>query len=271
MIANKRILLMMAAVVIAATTIFAGCKKDKVKVTGVSVCPTAVMVTVGYSETLLANVTPYDADDRTVAWVSDKPDIASVENGVVRMVDENYKPIFGVVTANKIGEATITCTTNDGGYPAKTTVIVNPAPKNDDCATLVPGFYFGDLTMDENGETSVVGTDKLITVKYHALDSVALSIDEKFKIPQMPLLGEQQMKVNCIANMTKEEGGYKVTGKTKATLVVEVPVTIEGIFNNNVLDMNITVELPAIAGGGIIVVNFKGIWNVGIEPCAMID
>ena len=252
---NKQILMMTAAVVIAATTIFAGCKKDddKVKVTGVELCPRTglIMVSVGYRATISANVIPSNADNRSVTWSSDKPTIASVDE-------------YGNVTAHAIGEATITCTTNDGGKTAQATVIVNPAHNDDDYATLVPAFYWGDLTMDEES----VGTHKLITVKYDSENKVELSIDEKFQVPQMGNI-EMPMQVICVADVTKVENGYNVEGTTSLTIAgLNMPVTIDGVFSfgtayNLMLDMNIYVELPVAMGGGNIIVNFKGKGETG--------
>jgi len=252
-----------AAVVIAATTIFAGCKKDKkdepivekIKVTGVSVCPTAVMVTINGSTMLTAEIVPTNADDRSVKWVSDKPSVVSVNES-------------GVVTGHALGEATITCTTNDGGFTFKTTVIVIPVGDDDNYATLVPGFYFGDLTMGEES----VGTNKLITVKYDSENKIQLSLDEKFKVPQMGG-AEVPMKVDCIADITKVENGYKVEGITTVSLMgFSLPVTIDGTFTYSSgyqwLDMNIVIEMPAQMGGNT-VVNFKGTRYYMIDECAI--
>jgi len=254
---HKQILMTtIAAVVIAAMGIFAGCKKEKenVKVTNVSVCPTDVMLSVGNNADLSAKVLPSNADNLSVTWKSDKPSVATVDGGTV--------------TAVAIGEATITCTTNDGGFTAKTTVIVNPPKDDDDYATLVPSFYFGNMTM--NGET--VGENNLITVKYNSLNKISFSVDEKFKVPQMQNM-EVPIKVDCISDeMTKEENGYKAEGVTTATLPVlgALPVKIDAVFNNNNLDMNIHVELPAAMGGNT-TINFKGLGNMVINPCALPD
>ena len=248
---NKQILMMTAAVVIAATTIFAGCKKDEV--TGVELCSNAVMLPVDGSANFRVYITPSNADNRSVTWTSDKPNIASV--------DEN-----GKVTSHAIGEATITCTTNDGGKTAQATVIVNPAHNDDDYATLVPAFYWGDLTMDDES----VGTHKLITVKYDSENKVNLSIDEKFIVPQMGNV-ELPMQVTCPdADVTKIENGYNVEGTTSLTIMgISMPVAIDGVFSGISLDMNIHVELPEMMGGGNIIVNFKGNGDTG--ECAMED
>ena len=248
---NKQILVTIAAVMIAATTIFAGCKKDDVKVTGVKVCPTAVMLEVGNSTTLLKRIEPSNADDLSVIWTSDKSDVATVT--------EN-----GVVTAFKTGEATITCTTKDGGHTATMTVIVNPARNDDDYATLIPSFYFGEMMMGEEN----VGSNKLITVKYHAENEITFSIDEKFIVAQMGT--EVPMKVDCNATVTKNENRYNATGSTTANLMgLSLPVTIEAVFGGNTLDMNINVKNVPMMGE--ISISFGGKGIMEIEPCAIID
>ena len=229
--------MMTAAIVIAATTIFAGCKKDDVKVKEVKVCPTSVMLTVSNSTTLLATIDPSDATDRSVTWTSDKTEVATVTTE-------------GVVTALATGTAVITCKANDGDKTATVTVVVNPARNDDDYATLIPGFYIGDMTMEEDN----VGSDKLITVKYHAENEITFSIDEKFTVAQM---GEQAMKVDCDAVVTKTENGYSATGSTIANIsVLSLPVTINAVFSNNTLDMNVHVEKVPMMGE--IDIKFKG-------------
>ncbi|MBQ4525278.1 MAG: Ig domain-containing protein, partial [Bacteroidaceae bacterium] len=65
----------------------------------------------GATETLIATVTPDNADDKTVTWNSDHPEVATV--------DAN-----GKVTAVRAGSCTITVKTNDGGKTATCEVIV---------------------------------------------------------------------------------------------------------------------------------------------------
>lgn len=60
----------------------------------------------GESETLTATVQPDDATDKSVAWSSDKPDIATVDqNGMVTALS----PGLATITA-KAGEESATCT-----------------------------------------------------------------------------------------------------------------------------------------------------------------
>ena len=251
---NKQILMTIAAVVIAATTIFAGCEKDKEKVTGVSVCPTAAMIHIGDDETLRTNVMPFNADDRSVTWTSDKPNIAGV--------NEN-----GVVTGHALGEATITCTTNDGGFTAQTTVIVIPAINDDDYATLFPGFYFGNMKLTKLGNLPMntpIEMKNPIVIKYQDLNKIKLSVDEAFMGGSFP------MKVDCIAEFTKVEDGFNAIGETTADVSGTVcPVKVEATFDGaGKIDMNIYVS--GVPDMGNLTINFKGIGE-SLRDCAWID
>ena len=87
----------------------------KVAVEKVELNKTELTLEIGGEETLTATVTPDNADNKTVTWTSDKPDIATVSNS-------------GKVTAVAAGTATITATAD--GKSATCSVTVNaPAPK----------------------------------------------------------------------------------------------------------------------------------------------
>ncbi|WP_168735616.1 Ig-like domain-containing protein [Cohnella fermenti] len=73
--------------------------------TGVSISPAALTLPLGSDRALTAAVLPADASNRSVAWSSSNPSVASV--------DEE-----GRVTATGIGTAEITAETEDGGLTA---------------------------------------------------------------------------------------------------------------------------------------------------------
>lgn len=82
-----------------------------IHVTAVSLNNNKLQLKEGATETLIATVTPDNADDKTVTWNSDHPEVATV--------DAN-----GKVTAVRAGSCTITVKTNDGGKTATCEVIV---------------------------------------------------------------------------------------------------------------------------------------------------
>ena len=82
-----------------------------VAVTGVTLDKPTVSLVAGTSTTLTATVLPANATNKTVAWSSDKPAIASV--------DKN-----GTVTAHKAGAAVITVKSEEGGKTASCKVTV---------------------------------------------------------------------------------------------------------------------------------------------------
>ena len=71
-------------------------------VESVSIDTPPTELAVGGTATLTATINPSDAEDKTVTWSSDKPEIISVD------------PSTGEITAHQEGEATITVTTEDG-------------------------------------------------------------------------------------------------------------------------------------------------------------
>lgn len=79
-------------------------------VTGVTLNPGTLQLSVGETQTLTAKVSPDDAN-QSVSWKSNKPDIATVDNA-------------GKVTGVFGGTTTITVTTEDGGIKANCTVTV---------------------------------------------------------------------------------------------------------------------------------------------------
>ena len=84
-----------------------------VNVTGVTLDPTELTLTVGDKETLTATVAPADATNKSVTWESDNTSVATVADGVVTAVAE--------------GTCTITATTVDGGFTATCDVTVKAA------------------------------------------------------------------------------------------------------------------------------------------------
>ncbi|WP_182250245.1 Ig-like domain-containing protein, partial [Cellulophaga baltica] len=83
-------------------------------VTGITVDPTSITITNGSTTTLTETIAPANATNQNVTWSSSDDAIASVS-------------ATGVVTGNATGSATITVTTEDGGFTATSTITVQAA------------------------------------------------------------------------------------------------------------------------------------------------
>ena len=108
-----------------------------VPVTGVKLDQTELSLYTGESKTLIATVQPSDATNKNVTWSSDKPEVATVENGKV--------------TAKAAGTATITVTTEDGKKTATCTVTVTRPyipPANPNYKITVEATQGGTVTAD---------------------------------------------------------------------------------------------------------------------------
>lgn len=83
-----------------------------VDVTGITLEPTSQTLSVNETLALKATVAPVDATDKGISWSSSAPDIVSVDTK-------------GNLKALKAGTATITATTNDGGFTATCKITVS--------------------------------------------------------------------------------------------------------------------------------------------------
>lgn len=83
-----------------------------IKVTSLTIAPTAMTLAVGQTGELTASILPETASDKVVTYTSSKPDVASVH------------PTTGRVTAHKIGSATITATSRSEGKTATCAITV---------------------------------------------------------------------------------------------------------------------------------------------------
>ncbi len=182
-------------------------KAKTVSVTEVTLDKTDLTLTEGETETLTATVRPDNADNRKVAWSSDKTDVATVDGS-------------GRVTAVKPGEAVVTVTTEDGGKTASCKVTVKAKAVNVTEVTLDRT----ELTLTE-GETETLTA----TVKPDNADNrkVTWSSD---KTDVATVGGDGRVTAvkagEAVITVTTEEGGKtatcKVTVKAKVVNVTDV-------------------------------------------------
>jgi uncharacterized protein YjdB len=101
-------------------------------VTGVSLSPTTMSLTIGGADqSLAATVAPANASNRNVSWASSNPSVATVSGNGGNGLTATVHPV-------SIGEATITVTTADGGFQAQCGVAV-PVVVSPRIAELAPG------------------------------------------------------------------------------------------------------------------------------------
>lgn len=98
----------------AVTLIVTSTVPSSVAVESVTVTPVSLTLTVTNTSQLTATVSPANATNNSVSWSSSNNSVATVNSS-------------GVVTAVGRGSATITVTSNDGGYQASTSITVSTA------------------------------------------------------------------------------------------------------------------------------------------------
>ncbi len=92
--------------------------EDAINVESVALDKEQLTLTEGEQYTLIATITPDNADDQSVAWSTSAPEVASVDS-------------TGKITAIAAGSATITVTTTDGAKTATCNVTVEAAITGD--------------------------------------------------------------------------------------------------------------------------------------------
>ncbi|QSH92275.1 hypothetical protein C5N99_07330 [Treponema medium] len=162
-----------------------------VAVTGVTLDKPTVSLVAGTSTTLTATVLPANATNKTVAWSSDKPAIASV--------DKN-----GTVTAHKAGEAVIIVTTEDGGKTASCKVNVTAKPPTTYKVTFSVDGTGGTLKAKADGVTE---TDKSpISVEKDKTVTFTATADSGYRVKGWTRDGEAVNGTNDSYSFTVTKG-----------------------------------------------------------------
>lgn len=180
-------------------------KSKAVSVESVRLDKKDLTLTVGKSEVLTAMVSPSNATNKNVRWVSSNAAVASVEGGKV--------------TALKVGSATITVTTEDGGKTANCQVSVNPKIVNVESVSLDRT----ELTLTEGESTTLTAvvfpsnaTDR--NVRWSSSDATVASVVNG-KVTALKA-------GSTIVTVTTEDGGRtascRVTVKSKVVNVESV-------------------------------------------------
>ena len=174
-----------------------------VAVTGVTLDKPTVSLVAGTSTTLTATVLPANATNKTVAWSSDKPAIASV--------DKN-----GTVTAHKAGEAIIIVTTEDGGKTASCKVNVTAKPPTTYKITFsVEG---GNGTLKAKAEGIAETTISPINVEHDKTVTFTATADSGYRVKGWTRDGEAVNGTNDSYSFTVTKGvEVKVSFESNST------------------------------------------------------
>ena len=132
-------------------------------VTGVSVNPTATTISAGNIRSITHTITPSNATDQSVAWSSNNTAVATVSSS-------------GVVTAVGAGTATITVTTNDGGFTASCNVTVITTVSVDSVAVTPKTATLAEGDTQQLTETISPSTATIKTVTWSTSDSAVATV-----------------------------------------------------------------------------------------------
>ena len=182
---------------------------SKVSVTGIELLTTSKTMNAGDVPYILQYIiTPDNATDKSVTWTSSNPSVVTV--------DEN-----GIITALKAGTATITATTNDGGFKDTCIVTVTGEVVNVTGITLSPTtktMYAGESSMLTPTITPDNATNKSVT--WTSSDPTIASVDENGIVKAIKKgtatitakTDDGGFTATCV--ITVNEGDKKVTGIT---------------------------------------------------------
>ena len=215
-------------------------------VSGVSLDKESLTMTVGDTANLTATVIPDSASDRIVSWSVSPEGIARVENGRVMALAE--------------GTATVTATTNSGGFTASCTVTVYPHVSG---VTLTPSALSLKVGDDPFTLNAIVSPDNALnrTVNWSSSAPSVAAVDENGSVTAVA-------DGTATITVTTDDGGYT------ASCVVTVIQPVTGVtLAPDILSMKVSDEpaqltanvLPAGASDKTV------IWTSSAPSVAAVD
>lgn len=190
-------------------TVFLDVNKEEqtISVDGISAVNSIVTIKVGETTVLDYIISPDDATDKAVTWLSIDPTIATIEDGILMAVSE--------------GETNVTVTTVDGGYTATFTITVQaqvePEPEIVNVTSVV--LDQENISLVANGESVILNATVLPDnatnkeVSWSVLDSNIANVENGI----VSGLNEGETSVT----VTTIDGGFT------ASCVVSVTASVE--------------------------------------------
>ena len=210
---------------------------EPIAVTSVSLNAEAVEMTEGDELTLIATVSPKDADNKSLIWSSSNLSIVSVSDGKV--------------TALKAGKATITVKTDDGGKTANCEVVVT--------AKIFP---VKEVSLDKKSIEVTIGDEFTLTATVKPDNATNKNLTWSSSNSQVASVSEGHVVTHRVGSVTitaeSEDGGktascdvvikekvYPVTGVTLDSSSIELTEGDEftltaNISPNNATNKNVT-------------------------------
>ncbi|GGG56790.1 hypothetical protein GCM10011414_28290 [Croceivirga lutea] len=209
-----------------------------IPVTGVSLNTSEVNLVPNATYTLISTITPVNATDKTVTWLSSNPSIASVDAD-------------GKIIALNPGNATVTVTTVDGNYSASANVLVSAVPNQE-----LPWIEtFNDLVNGsklDNGETAwiVDGSIQVTNGQLRYQTDYSSNDPATFTTEQINIAGNANVSISFIIDDedlgAKEEvdflRAYYTVDNGERVLIGEFIddierqlITVEGIEGDNLV------------------------------------
>jgi uncharacterized repeat protein (TIGR02543 family) len=179
---------------------------NPVPVTGITLNKTSLSLAVGQEETLAPTVTPSDATNKAVTWLSSDTSKATVANGVVKAV--------------AAGTARITVTTVDGGFTANCNVTVRAAGSAELAVTGV--------TLDHTTLILIVGGSQTLTATVEPEDATVKTVGWASNAPTIAIVdadGKVEAKAAGTAKITVTTDDGDFTAECAVTVTL-VPVSI---------------------------------------------
>ena len=164
---------------------------EATSVTSISIDKTSASLKVGETVTLTATVNPDDATDKMVSWTTSDATVATVDNGVV--------------TAKKVGTATITAKAGD---------------KTATCTITVEPFYVTSISLDQTNITLNIGesqTLKATITPENATDKMVIWTSSNSSVATVDNNGKvSAVKAgNTTITATTQDGGKTATCSVK--------------------------------------------------------
>ena len=179
-----------------------------VKVTGVNLKETNVSLELGKAKQIIHYITPANATNTNVSWMSDNASVVSVNNGLV--------------TGLAAGTATITVTTADGGFTATCTVTVSDTPINKTLSAVI----LTESAASTEEIPAFTATAKYTDRTTEEVTSKATWVSTDTSVATISAGGSMELKA---AGKTEVTASYKVDNVTKesnkATVTVSAPVS----------------------------------------------